>query len=330
MNNILIFSDLHINQTSLAECKDVLEEILYIANQNQVDTVIDLGDTFDQLKPSSMELDLFSDFIKKLNRKLIIIAAKSHESETPENTILNHFGILNDTVSVVKEFKDGDTLYCGHFSIKESLRNYDAKLSKKDLKYKYVFLGHIHLYQMINPNICHPGSVRFVNFDESEHGQKKIILITNYGKEDEKMGYLKLKSPIPMIQLELSKDSQKPATNDPSTIKTGQPVQPEGKTAPINEVIVSFCQKLDKIDPKTKVKVKIHDFESFRAFLSFVPKYINRFSLFKYETDFELISVNTQKREETEINNFKESFANWIKNQKIDPKIVEILQKEIE
>jgi hypothetical protein len=52
--------------------------------------------------------------------------------------------------------------------------------------------------------------------------------------------------------------------------------------------------------------------------------------IFKYETDFTIVSDKVQNGVKTETATFKESFTNWLKNQKIDPKITEILQKEVE
>jgi len=204
MNNILIYSDLHINQSFLKECILILEEIGMLANKYNADTLINLGDTFDILKPSSLEMDTFATFIKRLgnNKKHIIIAAQSHESETEQQSILNHYGILSNNVQIVKEYKDGNHLYCGHFSIKESSKNYDAKLSKEEFKnYLYVFLGHIHSYSLIKPNIVHLGSCRYVDFSEAQDKHKIVTLISDYETEREQVHFLKLKSPIPMVEI---------------------------------------------------------------------------------------------------------------------------------
>jgi DNA repair exonuclease SbcCD nuclease subunit len=102
MNNVLFFSDLHITQSSLKECILILEEIGSLVTQCNVDTIIDLGDTFDSLKPNSIELDVFATFIRRINRKIIILAANSQESTTQEESILNHYGILSKNVVIVK------------------------------------------------------------------------------------------------------------------------------------------------------------------------------------------------------------------------------------
>jgi len=335
MTNILIYSDLHINQSSLKECILILEEIGMFANKYNCDTLINLGDTFDGLRPTSSEMDIFATFIRKLgNKKHIIIAAQSHESETEQQSILNHYGILSNNVQIVKEYKDSNHLYCGHFSIKESKNNYDAKLSKEAFKdYLYVFLGHIHSYQLIPKNIVHLGSCRYVDFAEAEDKAKIVALITDYGTEAEKCHFMKLKIPISMIQLELSKEGSKNPILNPhnETLKVESP-----KIAPINPLdsrqfntISAISFFLDKIDPNTKVKVKILDFESFRQFLPLCSKYSTKFATFKYDTSFEVISANSEKHLSTETKSFKELFKNWLELQKIDNKIREILQKEI-
>jgi hypothetical protein len=152
MKNILIFSDLHLNQESLHECESILDEIIILAEKNSADTVIDLGDTFNNLKPTSSELDVFAEFVKKLNRKLIIIAADSHESISKEESVVNHYGILSDNVSVVKEYHDNGNLFCGHFIVKGAKKDFGAIITQKELseKYRFSFLGHQHSFQQMD------------------------------------------------------------------------------------------------------------------------------------------------------------------------------------
>ena len=129
---------------------------------------------------------------------------------------------------------------------------------------------------------------------------------------------------------ELDKNEIKSTTKDASEPKKDVSGVSSEEIQAQDSGILAFCHKLDKIDPKTKVKVKILDFESFRQFLPFVDKYNNKFSIFKYETDFTVISTTNHISKDVEIKSFKESFTNYLKNQKIDPKITEILQKEVE
>jgi DNA repair exonuclease SbcCD nuclease subunit len=354
MKNILIYSDLHINLSSLKECILILEEIGMLVNKYNIDTLINLGDTFDGLKPSSQELDIFATFIRRLgpNKQHIILAADSHESETKEISVLNHYGILADNVRIVKEYKDQNHLYCGHFVLTESNKNYGAKISKESLKdFAYVFLGHQHSYEIIKPNICHSGSTRWVSFDETKDNHKIVTLISDYGGEKEEIHFLGLKSPIKMVEIILNSNNNNnlqekdlkntlkidlQASNscknenvDKDTLASESKVS-EGET-PINlRQIDLVCQKLDKLDPKTKVKVKIMDFQSFREFLPFVNKYSSKFEIFKYTTEFEVITEKVQNDTNKEMTTFKENFTSWLHQQNVDQKIKDILLKEIE
>ena len=336
--NILIYSDEHRTVESAAECLAVDTELISLKEEHKCDLVISLGDNFDVIKPSSSELTQFATFIKKLNCKFIIVAANSHESTTQEESILNHYGILSDNVKIVKEYKDGDHMYCGHFSIKESSKNYDAKLSKADFKkYLYVFLGHVHSYQLIKPNILHLGSCRYIDFAEAADKHKIVALIMNYNTEEEKVHFLRLKSPIPMVELRLNSIMSKEAPRQPIKTKKEQEEKdplgpksliPQAQTLQNSSQIDLLCQQLDKLSPKTKVKVKIKDFESFKAFLPFESKYKEKFVKFVRENDFELISTNNQKCKHAEID-LKQSFAEFAEEKQIDNEIKEIINKEI-
>lgn len=354
MKNILIYSDLHINQSSIKECIQILEEIGMLANKYNVDTLINLGDTFDGLKPSSQEMDIFATFIRRLgnDKQHIILAADSHESTTQEESILNHYGILSDNVRIVKEYKDQNHILCLHEYFKESSKNFGAKRSKEDVKnYVYVFTGHLHSYEVLKPNICHLGSCRWVNFDESKDKHKVVAIISDYCGDNESVHFLGLKAPIKMIEFILKSNNnkelqEKDPKNVPKSMISGTilPKNEEmgkdlinsnksilqGENPSNPSQIDLLCQQLDKLDPKTKVKVKIMDFLAFRKFLPFVNKYSAKFEVFKYSTEFNVVSDLTPKNVESQKITFKESFTNYLKNQKIDPKIAEILKKEVE
>jgi DNA repair exonuclease SbcCD nuclease subunit len=328
MQNVLLFGDLHLTQKDIVECKQILDEIVQLVKTNNVDTLIDLGDTFDNLKPTSQELDLFASFIKEVNIPLIILVANSHESTTEEDSIVNHFGILSDKVTIVKEFKDDNYLYCGHFIVKEAKKNFGAKISKLTLKqYKFVFLGHQHSKEIIKPNICQLGSVRYVNFDEVEDTNKVVALITDYHKDEARVHFIPIFNANPMITIDLAQNRENKEQNETLNTKESksQAQSSSKKTLSLDE-----CQKtLNSLDSKTKVKIRIHDFESFKQFLSLVSRYTSKFSVFKYETEFEVISVNKQNCQLTETNTFKESFLKWLEAQEIDVQIKDILLKEI-
>jgi len=337
--NILLFSDIHINKQDLPECQSILEEILSLCEQYQIDQVIDLGDTFNGLSPSSQELDTFSDFVNKLNRKIIILAAQSHESENFEHSILNHFGILKkDTITILKEYHDDNHLFCGHFIVKESKKNFGATISKSELKYKYIFLGHSHSFEIIKPNICQLGSVRFVDFAESEDKQKVVAIIENYGEKEEKVQFIPLKNPYPMIEYilgdnsneinELDKVNENTPIKDPIEVKKVVPGASGEQIAPLNDPVGQLIVQLDQTDPKTKIRIIYKNYELWRTFLPFQQKYKEKFVKFIDKKEF-IISANSQKREDKETVNLLELLNSWLEKNQIPEAIKKVLKEEI-
>lgn len=309
--NYLFFSDLHINQKELTECCIVLQEIGNLCDKYHVDKIFDLGDTFDNINPESECLDAFSYFIKTLNLPMIILVAQSHESETNSISVINHFGILKETINVVKEYHDNDNLYCGHFIVSESkLNKFGATISKKDLlKYKYVILGHGHSHEVIAPNIVQLGSCRYIDFAEVNDKVKLILLIENYGETNEKCHFIKLNS-YPMKEYHLC------GKNSKKTLSQGE-----------NDSVETLCQTLDRLDPKTKVRVIIDDFQAYKDFLPIIGKYKSKFVLFKIKNNFE-ITFSEIKTEDKNLS-FKDSFKQWIEKQNLDKSIKDILMEEL-
>jgi len=339
--NILIFSDLHINKNELQECSVVLDEIIEICNVNNIEQVISLGDTFDKINPESECLDLLANFIIKLNRPMIIIAAQSHESTTPEESILNHFGLLNNNIKVVKEYIDTTHMLCGHFVLNESKINYDAKKSKNDfVAYKYVFLGHQHTFEIIKPNICQLGSCRYVDFSEVDDFKKVICIIEDYQKDTEKTHFLGLKSPYPIKDIHLRQiyDKNTPKSplqgtiseEDSRQIASSAQIVKSAGANPLNPgVSVAIgIQVLDKLDPKTKVRVIFHDFDSYTQFINKYDFYKNKFVLFKDKKEF-IISDNTHLRGLTEMKSLKEVMEDYLVKTKVNDIIKRVLLEEL-
>jgi len=323
--NILLFSDLHITKESLEECREILREIVNLCIEYKINKIINLGDTFDSYKPGSAELDLFSQFIVDCGKPIVLIAADSHESTTHEESILNHLGMLNNSIRIVKSYEDGEHLFCGHFSIKESPKNYDAKLSLKDLKkYKHVYLGHIHSFYQ-KEHITGIGSCRFVSFDEA-NDTKGIILITDYKGVNEKHTFIPLKSPIPMVQLDLCKKKENKLD---SWDQAQKKVPKKGFFAQNSSNFEALCQYLDKLKPKTKVKVLIHDFKNYHNFLDVEDKYKQKFIKFVRENRFELFNSTPLFGEEKDTKNLQESFEAYSKEKEINAEISSIILNEI-
>jgi DNA repair exonuclease SbcCD nuclease subunit len=297
VKNILIFTDPHLKEKHLQECKLIFDEIISIAQEYQVDTVFDAGDTFDQVNPLPCEQDLFSLFITKLNRSLIVVAAQSHESLTREESVLNHYAILNNDVSVVKDWTD-DRMFVGHFMVNEAKLKGGTVTKCELAKYKYVFLGHEHVSEFIKPNIWQLPSARYVNFNEASESFKWVMVLKNYNTPEEELIKVPLKTPYKMYEFEVRRDIQ------------------------------GLWCRLDELSANSKVKVKIYRYVDFKDFILREKEYRLKFDTFVYENKFDLIENKTQVTKQS--SNIVELFDNYSKDKKIDNEIIDIIKPRLQ
>jgi len=333
--NILLFSDIHITQDSLQECNKIFDEIISLCQKHNVEKIICLGDSFDNIKPSSIEMDLFAHFVVKCARPIVLIAAESHESITSSESVINHFGVLNDKITVVKSYEDGQHLFCGHFMVKEAKYGINATHNKKEFNHKYVFLGHQHSFELIKPNICQLGSCRYVTFAEWQD-KKVVALIENYKEENERVHFLHLKSPIPMQIIELGQKQAKNTSNfalqgstnndkkeiGQATLKKNKAVLPQQTLSQAHSFEV-VCQTLNELPAETKVKVIIYNFDDYRRFLAVEANYKKKFIKFVRENRFTLQNDLVIAQKETK--SLKESFEKFSKEKEVNVEITKII-----
>jgi DNA repair exonuclease SbcCD nuclease subunit len=343
--NLLFFTDPHVESSSLEECKLIFDEIIRLCKQYNVTEIFGCGDTFDVIKPNAKELDLVSNFFKELNLPITIIAAQSHESTNAEETVLNHFGILNNQIKIITEYKEDKRLFVGHFIVKESkLAQFGATVSIQELKdFAFVVLGHSHHYEMVTPKIVQLGSCRWINFDEAKDKAKIILLAENFDSPTPKFSFLALKSPYPMVDIVLEKKLQnnpKEALQDTKINKTegmgkGSNKTKTTKIAPINQVnlteidpISQIIAKLDSLTPKTKVRIIFRDYGLWRDFLPFYTTYEKKFIVFRQKKDFLTQAINLETKNVNKLK-MKEALIKWMEQNKIENKIKTILLEEI-
>lgn len=324
--NLLIFSDLHINSKWLKECSLILDEILELKEKFNISEILDLGDTFDSTHLDSDCLDLFSNFIKKANCPIKIIAADSHESTTHEASIVNHFSILNDNVKVYKEYTDGNHLFAGHFILKECSKNYyGGTHSIKELKkYKYKFLGHGHVFEIIAPNGCQLGSSRAVHFDEAIDPIKRIAIIENYKTPEEKVKFVTLKAYFPMLDIFIQNNKN---------VQQGLPMlKVGGKLGQFGRVLVSSVEEmlslLTEISENTKVRINFDSYSDYKVFQPYYKQFKEKFALFKDKKSYIITGeeVTTIKKNIS----LKPSLLKWLGDNKIDKDICSVLTSALD
>ena len=244
----LIVGDTHIEEKSIPELTGIFNELLKI----KADRFVQLGDFFEHNRPTPLELKFATSIVKKLRKKFKDVTIISGTGE---------HDILRD-VSVIEFFKDlgvktikgdyvKDNILYAHFMVYESKLVYGTgRCGIKDLaKYDKVFLGHQHNYQELKKDkIFHPGSVRFVNFNEVTDLFKRVVILN-----DGKVQFKRLKSPYPML--------------DVISLKELKKVKPGKKK--VRLIISSFKQFKREVNDINQYK---HKFNQFKVKLNFDNK----------------------------------------------------------
>jgi len=327
--NLLFFGDVHITERDIPEIEGIFNEIMVIRQSYGANGIIITGDSFDSINPTSKELDFFSTFLRKLNLPIKLLAANSHESTTPEESVLNHFGILHDNVFICKDYADTNQLYVGHFGITESVLTRGGTVNKADLaQYRSVVLGHFHNHEIIKPNIMQLGSVRYVDFGEDPSIGKKVAVCKDYGSKEPKWFIIQLKSPYPMISLKLCQYNDSMGSRDAIIEEKVSPAKPVPQIQGKFYVSVDTLRTaLDKLDPKTKVRVIFEDYDLYREFLPYSTFYSQKFFLYKEKKNFVLdLGLDRTKNETISL---KDSLTKYLEINQIPEDIKQILLKEI-
>jgi len=313
----------------LEEINAIFDELLIIKDRYCINKLIIPGDSFDKVSPTSKELDCLSTFLKKINLPTTLISANSHESTTQTESVINHFGILADTINVVKEYHDENKLFVGHFIMNQSTKNYGGTVDFKTLKqYRYVILGHGHNHEISKDNWCQLGSIRYVDFGEDPKIPKVVGICQGYETDRPKWLWIPLNSCYPMVNLNLGKnldlDPSKMTLNPKSSISQAQSTS---NSRQFND-IQSILAYLDQLDSKTKVRVIFSDYSLWREFLPLSETYKSKFSKFIEKKDF-LISVNREISISTETSSLKDSLIKFLETNKIPEEIKQILLEEL-
>jgi DNA repair exonuclease SbcCD nuclease subunit len=228
---------------------------------------------------------------------------------------------------VVKEYHDENKLFVGHFIVTQS-KNYEGTVDAKTLKqYRYVILGHGHNHEMSRDNWCQLGSIRYVDFGEDQNIKKVVAVCQNYESSNPRWIWIPLKTPYPMINIELGQndkiDPTQMASNPKSSICQAQDSLKTRQFKALSEVLTY----LDQLDPKTKVRIIFSDYSLWREFLPLSETYKNKFFKFVEKKDF--IMSSNLVISKTENITLKESLLKFLETNKVPEEIKKILLEEI-
>ena len=190
---ILIVGDLHIDEKSIPEIKEIFENDIFPV---KADKIIQVGDYYHSNFPSAAELKFGTELatlLVKQYKNVVILSGTGAHDMCRGSSVIEYLESVR--VTTVK----GDYIYTnllfGHWSTNESKLNFGHyKYTISELnKYQFVFLGHEHIPQDLSKTIFHIGSVRYVSFGEVGT-PKRIALL-----EDDKLSWIPLTATIPMV-----------------------------------------------------------------------------------------------------------------------------------
>ncbi len=131
-----------------------------------------------------------------------------------------------------------------------------------------------------------------------------------------------------MNDRELHQNSDLKGSNATSQGKFVAPRGSDKANSPVFNDIQSILGYLDKLDPKTKVRVIFKDYGLWREFLPLSETYKNKFFKFVEKKDF-LISANIQKPQSKETSSLKDSLIKFLDSNKVNEEIKQVLLGEL-
>ncbi len=292
-NKILIIGDMHIDEKSIPEIEEILQEIYYSQKELYL-AVWFLGDIFDRQKPTPMEYDFVTKFLTDMKTNGGIIACTgNHDDSSEKISALNYSRHLG--IKLIKhhgDFKIKDkSIYLGHHFVDQSDEYYKDnrfKVEELSTQFDFCFTGHDHKFCQYMPNFINLGSIRRQHFGEVEYGLPKYAKLCLNTLQIE---LCDVKSAIPMID-------------------------------------ATSMEEALKIDSRAKLRLIFTSFEEYMKNVNKLPELGKKFFKFKVKHDY-VQKMNKVKKEVKKGKSFEEMFGEFlsknVKNKEIEALIRENL-----
>jgi len=241
---VAVYGDVHIDEKSIPEIKEIFEEIYFNKDYNRV---VFLGDCFNRKSPSSKEIDFFTWLITEMLKKgKVDIAIGNHEESTKKTNALQylqHLGVSlhhGESLVMLGKFKLG----IGHHFFSEGeefCKDERFNVDKLSKKYDLTLFGHFHKFHKYCDNVYHLGSIRRVSFNELDAGVPKFAILT---PESGSVDFCEVLTAIPMVEVTSVKEALKMDSR-----------------AKVRLIFKSFEEYLKNVDNLVKLKKKFHTFK---------------------------------------------------------------------
>lgn len=289
---IAIYGDLHIDEPSIPEIKEIFEEIYF--NQD-FQRVVFLGDIFNKKKPTPTEVDFFTWLVVNMLKKgAVDIVVGNHDESTTKSSALDyvkHLGVTihkGESCALLGNFKLG----IGHFFTDkgdEFYKDETHKVSDLSKKYDFTLLGHDHRFKKLAENVYHLGSVRRKSFNELEYGLPKYAILA---PESGKVDFCEIKSAIPMYE-------------------------------------VNSIEEALKTNSRAKLRLVFTSFNSYLSSINKLQELNNRFEAFKIKHDY---TQKIEKKDTTiqKGRSFSDIFAKFLKETVKNDRVKSLIEESLD
>jgi predicted phosphodiesterase len=281
---VLVIGDTHIDDPYLDELRPVFEEIM----SYEADAVIHLGDYYNFNKPSPVSLNFGTEMARKLLDKykdFTLLAGNGRHNWMNGHSVIDYLSYLG-VQCVGMEYE----------------REIDGK--------KILFGHHMTYASKLEYGSAHYGLEDLKKYDVVLLGHQHI-------PQDEQ--YFHHLGSVFYQHFNESKDPFKRV----AVIENGK-VEFIPLKSPVPMVDVTDPAKLPNINPKTKVRLIISDFETFKRHVNDLGKWKSKFAEFKYELRYQKTSALVHKPTDQEKKRAL-SIIDEINRQVTQPQVRELL-----
>jgi|GEM_PF-3068061 len=257
---VLVIGDTHIDDPYLDELRDIFEEIM----SYDADHVIHLGDYYNHHKPSPQSLTFGTEIAKKILDKyksFTLLAGNGRHNWLNGHSVIQYLSSLGVECVGMELKRDIDGLNCffGHYMTNESCKEYGSH------DYTVSDLKQYDLVLLGHQHLCQDITPEIFHLGSvfyqsfAEVGDSHKRIAII---ENRKWRFIPLRSPIPMIDV-----------TDPA--------------------------KFSDINPRTKVRLLISDFETFKKQVNGLSRWKEKFVEFKYELRYQKTSAQAHQSTES-------------------------------
>ncbi len=269
---MIIFGDPHIEEKNIDELEDIFSEIIFLKNDKYEDIVC-LGDYYHNNRPTAREIEFGTKWAVKFTTDRNFVVLRGNHPRVSVTEKLSSVEYLKYLDVIVENDLIWENTYFAHKETEKSEMFYGREHSHPDY---FVSTKDLEKYRLVLLGHQH----KFQQISTTIYHLGSCIF-NSFNELDHKRKYIvKLADKLKLIELK----------------------------SPIPMLEVKSVKELDKVDSKTKVRLKFESFEQFKKEINLIKK--DRFYQFKIKLDFSQSTTTTKKSG----GNLQSLISSWLKN----------------